>query len=223
MIDTICFVTRDYGGIHIGKHRFDIIHKLVDEVIINISAQANNKGVRPYRVNPPAMVLPHPSAHQLWTTVRPTLQGYRRSGTSTHTDATDGEPRSNHGESDKPVTDNDMDITITPGNQPQATQVNTHPHAALPVVTLKLLPIHQEPQILNGQTQHDAAAAATPVATVGAGDAPPIATAGAGAGAVAAGHGTGVADQQVTSDNQPQSDQGKSDNEQPTKAAANKD
>jgi hypothetical protein len=132
MSNAICFVTREYGGIHIGKHRYDIIQALVDEVLINIEAQPNSKGARPYRVHPPAMALPHPSAQQVWTTTRPTLQAHRRAGNTTNTDATDGDPDIQENDeqggeqsfetaddSDKQLLDMDMDTTITPGKQNQ--------------------------------------------------------------------------------------------------------
>jgi hypothetical protein len=33
---SICFITREYGGHHIGKRRFEIIDELVEKVLVNI-------------------------------------------------------------------------------------------------------------------------------------------------------------------------------------------
>jgi hypothetical protein len=78
--DSICFLTREYGGTHIGKKRFEIIIKLVEDIIINIEAEPNKHGVRPYTVRPPAMTLPHPSTQEQWTTPRLTKKGVRQIG-----------------------------------------------------------------------------------------------------------------------------------------------
>jgi hypothetical protein len=78
--DSICFLTREYGGSHIGKKRFEIIIKLVENMIINIEAEPNKHGVRPYTVRPPAMTLPHPSTQEQWITPRHTKKGVRQIG-----------------------------------------------------------------------------------------------------------------------------------------------
>jgi hypothetical protein len=62
LTDSICFLMREYGGQHIGKKRFEIIIKLVNDVLINMEAEPNKHGNKPYQIRLPAMMLPHPSS-----------------------------------------------------------------------------------------------------------------------------------------------------------------
>jgi hypothetical protein len=125
MTNAMCFITREYGGYHIGKKRFEIIQKLVDQVLVNIEAQANNKGVRPYRVTPPAMTLPHPSAKDTWCSTRPTKQATRKHNNPSQSDSATGieeeeeDPDERQGaqdsqdESSQVHSEPDMDTTLT--------------------------------------------------------------------------------------------------------------
>ena len=71
LYDSICFLTREYGGIHIGKKRYEIIEYLVNAIIVNIEAPADDRQAQFYKVKPPPMTLPHPSAQAAqWTTPR---------------------------------------------------------------------------------------------------------------------------------------------------------
>jgi RNA-binding protein YhbY len=54
LTNCICFVTREYGGEHIGKERFELIIKLLDEVIINAEARPNKFGDKQFTISPPA-------------------------------------------------------------------------------------------------------------------------------------------------------------------------
>jgi hypothetical protein len=88
--NAIFFMTRDYGGTHIGRRRFEITQALVNNILINREAPPDRHGNLPYRIAPPPMTLPLQSTTEQWRQQRRTTQASRRSDhTSSHQDATD--------------------------------------------------------------------------------------------------------------------------------------
>jgi hypothetical protein len=108
LTNTICFMTREYGGTHIGRRRFEILQQLVDDVIINKQAPADQHGNVPFRTTPPAMTLPHPSETQDWEQPRRTIQAARRN--EYHSDDT-GFKAATHGS--QTSVDNNMDLSFS--------------------------------------------------------------------------------------------------------------
>jgi hypothetical protein len=51
--NAICFMSREYGGTHIGRRRFEILQTLVNNILINREAPADRHGNHPYRIAPP--------------------------------------------------------------------------------------------------------------------------------------------------------------------------
>jgi hypothetical protein len=62
----ICFLTRQYGGVHIGKRRYEIIQQLVREIVVNMEAGPDKHGNNRYCVYPPEMNLPNPLQKDDW-------------------------------------------------------------------------------------------------------------------------------------------------------------
>ena len=85
--DAIVFMTRHYGGVHIGKRRYEIIQQLVRQVLVNVEALPDMHGNPSYLMRPPDMTLPHPSTKDLWEMPRRTVHAAKRS------DASDLAPR----------------------------------------------------------------------------------------------------------------------------------
>jgi hypothetical protein len=75
--NAICFLCREYGGVHINKKRFEIIQQLINQVIINMAAPSDNHGNFPYVVSPPPMTLPYPSTLNQWKVPRRTAAAKR--------------------------------------------------------------------------------------------------------------------------------------------------
>ena len=84
MQNGICFLTRHYGGQHIGKRRYEIIQQLVTELLVNMEAKPDEYGNRPYIVRAPPMNLPHPSSKEKAQLRRHTAMATRRSDFSDH-------------------------------------------------------------------------------------------------------------------------------------------
>jgi hypothetical protein len=112
----ICFVSRDYGGIHINKKRFEIIQQLVDEVIINAVAPEDKYGNIPYLVSPPPMTLPHPSTMEQWIAPRKTVQAARKTDNSDKVSVP----------AQRPPTDRDSDLlTVAPRDTDEHSSYHT--------------------------------------------------------------------------------------------------
>jgi hypothetical protein len=76
--NSICFMTREYGGSHIGKKRYEIIEKLTDDIIINIEIKPDKMGRTPFKIKPPAMTLAHHPTHEQWENPRKTKRANRQ-------------------------------------------------------------------------------------------------------------------------------------------------
>ena len=72
--NSICFLTRHYGGVHIGKRRYEIIQQLAQEILLNMSAGPDKHGNKRYSVYPPEMTLTNPSEKEKWQFPRRTAQ-----------------------------------------------------------------------------------------------------------------------------------------------------
>jgi hypothetical protein len=81
--DTICFLTREYGGVHIGQKRFEVIESLVNMMIVNAAAQPNKKGKMPFRISAPNIDKLSPSEQDLWKIPRKTVQAVRKNEVET--------------------------------------------------------------------------------------------------------------------------------------------
>jgi hypothetical protein len=80
--DTVCFLTREYGGVHIGQKRFSVIEQLLNMMIENSTAEPNKKGKYPFRISPPCIEKLSPSEQNDWEIPRKTFADNRQNPTN---------------------------------------------------------------------------------------------------------------------------------------------